>query len=91
VRLLGVGLTALVPSDEPVQIPLFEPTVKTGETSRDRTIAATLDRVRERFGSQALVPGRLAKSSAPSTVEEDEITQGRREEKGRSPVPRRKR
>ncbi|MEP7343856.1 MAG: DNA polymerase IV, partial [Gemmatimonadaceae bacterium] len=72
-RLLGVGLSSLVPSDEPVQIPLFEPAASEGETSRDRTIAATLDRVREKYGSQALVPGRLARSSAPSTVEEDEI------------------
>jgi DNA polymerase-4 len=79
VRLLGVGLTSLVASDEPLQIPLFEPAAGEGETSRDRVIAATLDRVREKYGSQALVPGRLARSSAPSTVEEDEIAQRRRD------------
>ncbi len=74
-RLLGVGLSSLVDSDEPVQMPLFEPTSEEGETKRDRAIASTLDRVRERFGSQALVPARLARSRAPSTVEEDEIAQ----------------
>ena len=79
VRLLGVGLTSLVASDEPVQMPLFEPAPRDGETSRDRVIAATIDRVREKYGSQALVPGRLARSSAPSTVEEDEIASRNRD------------
>lgn len=72
-RLLGVALTSLTSADDPVQIPLFDRTAPESETARDRTIAKTLDRVRDKFGSQALVPARLARSRAPSTVEHDEI------------------
>ncbi|MFN8581566.1 MAG: hypothetical protein U0163_11395 [Gemmatimonadaceae bacterium] len=77
-RLLGVGLGALVERDEPVQLPLFDQTGTDDESARDRQIATTLDRVRERFGSQSIVPARLAKSRALSTVEEDEIAQEQR-------------
>jgi hypothetical protein len=83
VRLLGVALTSLAPNDEPMQMPLFEPAERDMETARDRTISATVDRVREKFGAAALVPGRLARSKAPSTVEHDEVASQRHRQDSR--------
>ncbi|MBV6520245.1 MAG: DNA polymerase IV [Gemmatimonadaceae bacterium] len=90
-RLLGVTLSSLSRSDEPLQIQLFDPAARDGETTRDRTIAATLDRVRDRFGPQALVPGRLARTRAASTVEEAEAAPRQRVGSTNSrPAPRKR-
>ena len=59
-RLVGVSLSQLFPADARVQLSLFDPAGSGGiETERDRTIASALDRVRERFGPDALKRGRL--------------------------------
>lgn len=59
VRLLGVGFSNLVAPDEPDQLALFEEAGRT-ETDRDRTVSRTVDRLRRRFGRDALLPGRIA-------------------------------
>jgi DNA polymerase-4 len=59
-RLIGVSLSQLYSGDERVQLTLFDPAdVESIETERDRTIAQALDRVREKFGQDALKRGRL--------------------------------
>ncbi|MDQ6831083.1 MAG: DNA polymerase IV [Gemmatimonadota bacterium] len=64
-RLLGVALSTLVDEHAlkgPAQLALFAITNKessSGETERDRVVARTVDTVREKFGSGAIVPGRL--------------------------------
>ncbi len=57
-RLLGVGLTGLVGRNEPRQLGLFTEPVA-GETERDREVSRAVDRVRERFGDEAMRRGRL--------------------------------
>ena len=57
-RLLGVGLTGLVGRSEPHQLGLFSEPVA-GETERDRDVSRAVDRVRERFGRDAVQRGRL--------------------------------
>ncbi len=66
-RLLGVALSTL--ADEhaprgPAQLALFtseNAESSSGETERDRIVARTVDAVREKFGTGAIVPGRLKK------------------------------
>jgi DNA polymerase-4 len=59
-RLLGVGLSSLAADTSAAQLMLFEKRdAKTDETERDRTLARTVDRVRERFGDKGLLPARL--------------------------------
>lgn len=58
-RLLGVGLTNLSERDAPDQLALFAEAGRS-ETDRDRALARTVDRVRARFGHDAIVPGRIA-------------------------------
>jgi DNA polymerase-4 len=59
-RLVGVSLSQLYPADERVQLSLFDLAEAEGiESERDRTIAHAVDRVRERFGPDALKRGRL--------------------------------
>ncbi len=58
VRLLGVALTNLVDREAPRQLPLFEEAGRS-ETERDRTVARLADRVRKRYGRDALLPGRI--------------------------------
>jgi hypothetical protein len=62
-RLIGVSLSSLVESDPERQLTLFdrEP-LPEAETTRDRTLAKMVDRLRARFGSDAIVPGRLTGS-----------------------------
>jgi DNA polymerase-4 len=60
VRLLGVALTSLGARDEPRQMPLFDEPAADAESSRDRTLADTIDELRARFGRDAVVPARLA-------------------------------
>lgn len=62
VRLLGVALSGLVdPRDAlPAQLALFEtPTSAQEESARDRALSQAVDRVREKFGRDAVVPGTL--------------------------------
>ena len=58
VRLLGVGVSNLVRQAASEQFDLFgEDTVL--ETDRDRIIARTVDRIHDRYGREALRPGRV--------------------------------
>ena len=59
-RLLGVGLSSLATDADADQLALFERQVeKTDETDRDRVLARTIDRVREKFGDKGILPARL--------------------------------
>jgi DNA polymerase-4 len=59
-RLLGVGLSGLVPADDPHQLGLFEDPVA-GETERDRDVSRVVDDLVGRFGEGAVLPGRLVR------------------------------
>lgn len=59
-RLLGVGLSGLVPSQDASQLGLFAEPIA-GETDRERTVSRTVDELRDRFGREAVMPGRLVK------------------------------
>ena len=58
-RLLGVSLSSLAADATAAQLPLFEKRDETVETDRDRILARTVDRVREKFGDKGLMPARL--------------------------------
>ncbi len=58
VRLLGVGLTNLEDRDATSQLGLFDGAVR-AESDRDRTLTRVLDGLRDRFGDDAVVPGRV--------------------------------
>ena len=58
-RLIGVGLSGLYEADEPRQLALFDEPAPAVETERDRAVAHALDRLRSRFGDDAIRPGRL--------------------------------
>jgi DNA polymerase IV len=68
VRLLGVGVSNLEEAGRPRQLELFN--AGAGESDRDRTLSRIQDRVRERFGSDLLVPGRVLEP--PNTEPERE-------------------
>ena len=59
-RLLGVALSSLSEDPKADQLKLFatrgEPS---GETERDRVLARTVDRVRDRFGAKGIIPASL--------------------------------
>jgi DNA polymerase-4 len=63
-RLLGVALSSLAQDPNADQIKLFgaaaagDPTV---ETDRDRVLARTVDRVRDKFGAKGIMPAALTK------------------------------
>jgi hypothetical protein len=61
-RLLGVALSSLAQDPKADQLTLFAParTDPLAETDRDRTLARTVDRVREKFGSKGILPAALA-------------------------------
>ena len=61
-RLIGVGLSNLVDRDMPAQMGLF-PDAPHAETEKDRTLHRTVDQLRERFGHQAVLPGRIVPGS----------------------------
>jgi len=59
-RLIGVGLSSLALDSTADQLTLFERRdSKTDETDRDRTLARTIDKVREKFGVKGILPARL--------------------------------
>ncbi len=63
-RLLGVALTGLTPRDEPRQLGLFQEPVA-GETEREREVSRAVDRLRDRFGDEAVVRGRILDRRSP--------------------------
>jgi DNA polymerase-4 len=59
-RLLGVKLSSLSADAAADQLTLFERRdSRTDETDRDRLLARTIDKVRERFGDKGIIPARL--------------------------------
>jgi DNA polymerase-4 len=64
VRLLGVGVSNLVGEAEEDLVLLTDPTAGV-ESERDRVLSEVSDRVRARFGKDALVPGRIAPAPRP--------------------------
>jgi DNA polymerase-4 len=62
VRLLGVALSGLAERDAPRQLPLFEEEDAL-ETDRDRAISRVMDDLRDRFGHDAIRPGRIVDQS----------------------------
>jgi DNA polymerase-4 len=59
-RLLGVGLSSLTYDSTADQLTLFERRDrKEDETDRDRVLARTIDKVREKFGDKGILPARL--------------------------------
>jgi DNA polymerase-4 len=62
VRLLGVGMSKLVgEDDEAEELVLFHDAPDGPETERDRILAEASDRLRGKFGKQAIVPARIVK------------------------------
>lgn len=58
-RLLSVAASQLTDGDGALQLGLFGSETPTGETDRDRRLARLADSVRDRFGPDAIRPGRL--------------------------------
>jgi DNA polymerase-4 len=58
-RLLGVKLSSLAADTTADQLTLFRRASKLDETDRDRTLARTVDKVREKFGDKGILPARL--------------------------------
>lgn len=63
-RLIGVALTNLTGSGESAQGRLLD-VLAPPEDDRDRALARATDQLRSRFGSDALLPGRLVRSPHP--------------------------
>jgi hypothetical protein len=62
-RLLGVALSSLASDPMADQLPLFSaPLDALADTERDRALARTVDKVREKFGSKGILPAALADS-----------------------------
>jgi DNA polymerase-4 len=57
-RLLGVGLTGLVPASDAEQLGLFAEEVA-GESERDRSVSRVVDQLADKFGYGAVVSGRM--------------------------------
>ena len=63
-RLLGVALASFAHDPKADQLTLFAssaPPDPLAETDRDRLVAHTVDRVRERFGAKGIIPASLAR------------------------------
>ena len=63
-RLLGVALSSFAQDPKADQLTLFEargPVDPLAETERDRLVARTVDRVRERFGDKGIIPASLSR------------------------------
>ena len=64
-RLLGVALSSLAADPKADQLGLFARDAgPLAETDRDRTLARTVDRVREKFGDQGILPAALTDRSS---------------------------
>jgi DNA polymerase-4 len=59
-RLLGVGATNLGPASDAPQLAFFEASDEL-EGERDRMLSKIMDGLRERFGDDAIVPGRMVR------------------------------
>jgi DNA polymerase-4 len=66
VRLLGVGLTNFAGGGETGQLGLFEVGDGTNESERARVLSRTVDELTERFGDDAVLPGRVLPTKSPS-------------------------
>ena len=69
-RLLGVALSSLAQDPRADQLALFAADADPlAETDRDRTLARTVDRVREKFGAKGILPASLTPpgSTSPSS------------------------
>jgi DNA polymerase-4 len=73
-RLIGVGLSGLSDQGEAQQLGLFEERSATHETERDRAVSRAVDRLKDRFGHDAVRPGRMLDGRTPGryTPDEDE-------------------
>lgn len=60
-RLIGVALSSLAEDVDADQLTLFEREDPLAETDKDRALARSVDRVREKFGRAAIVPASIAK------------------------------
>jgi len=58
-RLLGVGLSGLSEPGEPQQLGLFEERAAAPESERDRAVSRAMDHLKDRFGRDAVRPGRM--------------------------------
>ncbi|NLG63864.1 MAG: DNA polymerase IV [Candidatus Cloacimonetes bacterium] len=58
-RLLSVAASQLTDDEGAQQLALFEGETEAGETARDRQLARLADTLRDRFGPDAIRPGRL--------------------------------
>ena len=65
-RLLGVALTNFEDAGDARQLALFREAAGP-ESERDRDVARALDRIRDRFGDRAVMPGRIVPPDAPTT------------------------
>jgi len=63
-RLLGVALSSLAADPKANQLKLFAARGEaSGETDRDRRIAETVDKVRDRFGKKGILPASLTRDN----------------------------
>ena len=59
-RLLGVALSSLAADPDADQLALFEAASPDEESARDRALARAVDRLREKFGRDGIIPARLS-------------------------------
>ena len=63
-RLLGVALSSLAQDPKADQLLLFAAADPFAETDRDRVLARTVDRVREKFGAKGILPAALTRTES---------------------------
>ena len=67
-RLLGVALSALTEDPEADQLKLFRARGEhSGETDRDRNLAKAVDKVRDKFGREGILPAALTSPDKTET------------------------
>jgi DNA polymerase IV len=59
-RLLGVALSSLAADPDADQLALFEAASPEEESARDRALARAVDKLREKFGRDGIMPARLS-------------------------------
>jgi hypothetical protein len=59
-RLIGVALSSLAQDPKADQLTLFASADPFAETDRDRALARSVDRVREKFGTKGIMPASLS-------------------------------